>query len=202
MKRLKFTLIGLMFIAVSAYAANMTWEFDKSHSKIEFSVEHMKITEVTGEFEDYSGTIKTDGKNFEGGEISVTIDASSINTGNEKRDKHLQSKDFFHAKKHPKITFDGDNLVKAGEVNGKDKYRLVGDLTMRGHTQEETLVAIHNGTVKSPFSKKLKSGWKIKGTVNRYDYGLKWDKTTEAGNLIVGKKVNIVCNVELTRVAK
>lgn len=198
MRPLKITLLGMLLIATSAYAANMAWTFDKSHSKIQFTVTHMKISEVTGEFKDYSGTIKTEGEDFEGAAINLTIDVSSIDTDNEKRDGHLKQEAFFDADKHPKIKFEGKDLKKVKEMdNGQTKYRLVGDLTMRGTTREETFTAIHNGTVKDPFSGSKKSGWKIEGTVNRYDYGLEWDKTTEAGNLIVSKEVDITCDVEL-----
>lgn len=198
MKRVQITLLGLLMISAVTYAATMNWNFDKSHSKVKFIVEHMKITEVTGSFEKFDGEVKTQGENFEGATINVTIDVASVNTDNKKRDKHLRSKDFFHAEKYPKIKFRGTNLEKAGKTDeGNTKYDLTGKLTMRGHTQQETFTAIHNGTVQDPFSDKKKAGWKIKGKVNRYDYGLKWDKTTETGNLIVGKQVEINCDVEL-----
>lgn len=193
MKTLKLTLLGLMVFVVGAYAATKTWQIDKNHTTIGFTVEHMKISEVSGEFEEYEGTIKTDGKDFSDAEISMSIDVKSINTDNEKRDQHLASEDFFHAEKHPKIKFESTKLEKTGDK----EYRLTGKLTMRGKTQKETFKATHNGTVKDPFSEMIVSGWKISGKVNRYDYGLKWDKTTEAGNLIVGKEVKINCDVEL-----
>lgn len=203
MKHVKLTLVSfvsLVMLAFTAYAATMKWGMDKNHSNISFVVEHMKISEVTGEFEKYEATIKTNGqKNFKSADVMVEIDASSVNTGNKKRDNHLRGKQFFHVKKYPKITFKANGMDKVGKTEkGNTKYKLAGKLTMHGVTQKETFTAIHNGTVKDPFSKKPKAGWEIRGTVNRYDYGLKWDKTTEAGNLIVGKKVDIVCDVEIT----
>lgn len=203
MKRMKLTAIsflGLFTLAFTAYAATMTWGLDKNHSEVKFAVEHMEISEVTGTFKEYEASVKTDGKkDFESAKVNVDIDASSINTGNKKRDKHLRGKKFFHVKQYPKITFKANGMEKVGKTeDGKAKYKLPGRLTMHGQTQKETFTAIHNGTVKDPFSKKTKAGWQIKGTVNRYDYGLKWDKTTEAGNLIVGKNVNIVCDIEIS----
>ncbi len=199
MKRMKFTFLGLLMISAAAYAATMTWNFDKAHSEVKFIAEHMKISEVTGSFEEFDGEIKTQGEDFKNAKINVTIDVNSINTDNKKRDKHLKSEDFFHAEEYPKIKFRGKSLEKVGMTDdGDTKYDLTGQLTMRGETQEETFTAIHNGTIKDPFSKKKKAGWKIKGEVNRYDYGLKWDKTTEAGNLIVGKQVKINCDIELS----
>ena len=203
MKQLKLTAIsflGLLTIGFTAYAAMMTWGLDKSHSKVSFNVQHMKISEVSGTFEDYEASITTNGQeNFESADVNVTIDASSVNTGNEKRDKHHQREDFFNVKEYPEITFNADGMEKIGMTeDGNAKYKLEGELKMHGVKQEETFTAIHNGTVKDPFSKKPKAGWQIRGTVNRYDYGLKWDKTTEAGNLIVGKKVDVVCDIEIT----
>lgn len=203
MKRMNVTissLVGLITVAFGAYAATMTWGLDKSHSEISFTVQHMKISEVSGTFEKYEALIKTDGKdNFENAKVSVDIDASSINTDNKKRDKHLRGKDFFEVEKYPKITFNAEGMEKTGMTDdGNTKYKLEGELTMHGKTQEETFTAIHNGTIKDPFSQKPKAGWQIKGTVNRYDYGLKWDKTTEAGNLVVGKKIDVKCDVEIT----
>lgn len=193
MKTLKLTLLALTVVVAGAYAATKAWQIDKAHSTVGFTVDHMKISEVSGEFEEYEGTIKTEGDNFENAEISMTIDVNSINTDNEKRDQHLKSEDFFHAEEHPEITFESTKLEKSGDK----EYRLIGKLTMRGKTQKETFKAVHNGTVKDPFSEMIVSGWKISGKVNRYDYGLKWDNTTEAGNLIVGKEVKINCDVEL-----
>lgn len=203
MKRMKLTLIsllGLTTIGFTAYAATMTWGLDKGHSEISFNVQHMKISEVSGTFNDYEASIKTNGQdNFESADVNVTIDAGSVNTGNEKRDKHLRGKDFFNVNEYPEIAFNADGMEKVGMTEeGNAKYKLEGELTMHGQTQEETFTAIHNGTVKDPFSKKPKAGWQIRGTVNRYEYGLKWDKTTEAGNLIVGKKVDVVCDIEIT----
>jgi polyisoprenoid-binding protein YceI len=203
MKHFKLTLVSfvsLVMLAFTAYAATMKWGLDKNHSNVSFLVEHMEISEVTGEFEKYEASIKTNGQdNFESAEVMVEIDASSVNTDNKKRDKHLRGEDFFNVKKYPKITFKADGMDKMGKTeDGNTKYKLAGKLTMHGKTRKETFTAIHNGTVKDPFSKKPKAGWEIRGTVNRYDYGLKWDKTTEAGNLIVGKKVDIVCDIEIS----
>lgn len=193
MKTMKLTLLGLMVFVVGAYAASKTWEIDQNHTTIGFSVDHMKISSVSGEFENYEGKIKTEGKDFENAEIMMSIDVGSITTDNKKRDRHLKSEEFFHAKEYPEIKFESTELEKVGEK----EYRLTGRLTMRGNTQEETFKATHNGTVKDPFSEMIVSGWKVKGKINRYDYGLEWDKTTEAGNLIVGKEVRINCDVEL-----
>ncbi len=193
MKHLKITLLALLVIVTSAYAATK-WTIDKAHTKIQFTAEHMKISEVTGEFKEYEGSIKSEGDDFENATINVNIMVNSINTDNEKRDKHLKGEDFFHAEKYPKITFKSTSLEK---MEG-DKYKMSGKLTMRGNTQEEEFTAVHNGTVKDPWGK-TKSGWKVTGTINRFDYGLEWNKTLEAGGLVVGEEIDITADVELAK---
>jgi len=185
--------MALLVVVTSAYAATK-WSIDKAHTKVQFTAEHMKISEVKGEFKEYEGSIKTEGNDFQNATINVNIMVNSIDTDNEKRDKHLKGEDFFNAEKHPKITFKSTTLEK---MEG-DKYQLRGKLTMRGTTQQEEFTAIHNGTVKDPWGN-TKSGWKVTGTINRFDYGLKWDKTLETGGLVVGEEIDITANVELAK---
>lgn len=192
MKKIIFFPVALIFLALVAYGATNVWNFDKAHSSIKFIAQHMKISEVAGEFKKYSGTIKTEGKDFEDAKIEVRIDVNSINTGIKKRDNHLRSEDFFYAEKYPEIIFKSTSLKKIKD----DKYELKGKLTMLGKTQTETFDAVYNGTIKDPYGYN-RSGWKITGSVNRFDYGLKWNKTLETGGLIVGKKINILCDIEL-----
>lgn len=194
MKFIKLSAILLFVTAITVYAAT-TWRFDNSHTKIGFTATHMKITEVNGEFKEYEGTIKTEGtKDFSDAEIEMNIDATSIDTDNEKRDKHLKGKDFFNTEKYPNITFESKNLERVND----DEYELTGDLTIRGTTQEETFTAIYNGTV-TGMRGKTRSGWKITGTINRFDYGVEWDETLDSGGLVVGEEVDINCNVELIK---
>lgn len=193
MKKSILILTAVLFAAFTLNAQTK-WSFDKSHSKVGFSVSHLVITDVDGQFHDYTGTITTDGENFENANIEFTIDVGSIDTDNTDRDSHLKSEDFFAADQYPQITFVGKSMEKAGD----NKYKLTGDFTMRGVTKEVTLDVTHNGTVKDPWGN-TKAGFTIEGSLDRFDYGLKWSNTLETGGLVVGKEVELEIDVQLKK---
>lgn len=193
MKTLKLTAI-LLFLFISINFAQTSWNLDNSHSKLGFSVTHMLITEVDGKFNDFSGSITSNDDTFEGAKIEFSAKIASIDTDNEKRDQHLQSDDFFNAEKFPDLKFVGQSLTK---VEGK-KYKLVGDLTIRGVTKEVELDVVYNGTVADPWGN-TRAGFGIEGEVNRFDYNLKWNKALEAGGLMVGEDVKIYAKLELVK---
>ncbi|MCZ7602590.1 MAG: YceI family protein [Melioribacteraceae bacterium] len=193
MKKINIFLTVLLLSALML-SAQTKWSFDKSHSKIGFTVSHMVITDVDGKFNDYEGTVVTNGDTFEGAQVNFTIQTASIFTDNENRDNHLRSDDFFAADQHPQITFVGKSMTKVSD----DKYKLVGDLTMRGTTKEVTLDVKHNGTVQDPWGN-TKAGFKLTGSVDRFEYGLNWNKAIEAGGLVVGKTVYIDIDVQLKK---
>ncbi|AFN74589.1 YceI family protein [Melioribacter roseus P3M-2] len=184
----------ILFLAVGLINAQTKWNFDKSHSKIAFKVKHMVISEVTGYFNEYEGAVETNGDNFENAKINFTIDVNSIDTDNEKRDEHLKSDDFFNAAKFPKITFVGKSLKKVAD----NKYKLVGDLTIRDNTKEVTLDVTYNGMVKDPWGN-TRAGFKVTGTINRFDFGLKWNALLELGGAVVSEDVDIVIDVQLIK---
>ena len=119
---------------------------------------------------------------------------NSIDTDNERRDNHLKSDDFFNAEKYPNITFKGKSLK---HVNG-NKYKLKGDLTIRDVTKSVVLEVKYGGTITDNRGN-VKAGFKITGMINRFHYQLNWDAAMEAGGLVVGKDVEIVCNIELIK---
>jgi len=180
-------------VAVAGSAVAQTWTIDKVHTKIGFSVSHMVVAETEGVFKDYDGKVVSKTADFNGAEVEFTAKVSSIDTDNEKRDGHLQSDDFFNAEKYPEIKFKG-NLVKEGS-----KYLLKGNFTMRDVTKPVVFDVTYGGTTKAFGGEK--AGFKINGKVNRFDYGLKWDKTIEAGGLVVGQDVEIICKIELNKQA-
>ena len=186
----KYVLIFLM-IAGTVYSttAQTKWKIDKAHSNIGFSVMHYVITEVEGNFQDFDGSVMATGDSFEGAEVEFTAQTASIDTDNEKRDNHLKSDDFFNAKQFPEIKFKG-KLQKNG-----GKLQLVGDFTMRDVTKQVTFDVQHNGTV--DLGKSKKAGFKITGTIDRFDYGVKFNKALETGGLVVAQEVDITCNIEL-----
>ena len=190
------TLINILFISMIAYATTYAqqanWDFDKSHSKIQFDVAHMVISEVTGQFHDYEGKIEIDKNDFTKSNISITIDAKSIDTDHEKRDGHLRAPDFFDVEKYPNITF----ISKSIEKIEKNIYKLSGDFTMHGITKAIDLNVKHIGTIKDPYGN-TRAGFKVEGSINRTDYGMKYNSIMEAGGLLIGEDVSILCNFEI-----
>jgi len=193
MKRINLVLITIFFALVSL-SAQTKWAFDQSHSEIGFSVTHMVIADVDGQFHKYDGTVESNGENWKNTNITFNIDVASIDTDNEDRDKHLRSDDFFNAEKYPQITFVGKSMKKVGE----NKYKLTGDFTMRDVTKEITLDVENKGTITDPWGN-TRTGFKINGTVNRMDYGVKWSKSLDTGGLVVGNEVEIEISVELIK---
>lgn len=190
----KAVFVVLLVLGFTFINAQTKWGVDKSHSNVGFSVTHLIISEVTGQFKSFSAEIESSNDDFSDAKINFSIDVASISTENEGRDKHLKSDDFFNAEKFPKITFVGKSFKK---VDGK-KYKLVGDFTMRDVTKQITLDVIFNGTVKDPWGN-TKAGFKISGELNRMDYNVKWNNLIEAGGAVVSKEVAINVNLELNK---
>jgi polyisoprenoid-binding protein YceI len=183
-------IIVAIAIAVPSLSA-ATWEIDKAHSSVGFTVKHMVITNVNGKFDDFSGTINFDGKDFAAATVVVSINPATINTGNAFRDKHLKSPDFFAADSLPQMGFKSKKVIP-----GKDNtFQVVGDLTMRGVTKEVTLDATFNGTVKGPQGD-TRVGFSATTTVNRQDWGISWSKTLDSGGLVASNDVKIALEVE------
>ena len=188
-----YKLVVLLLLIVSSITfAQTNWSFDKSHSKIGFSVSHLVITDVEGNFSEFDGKIISSGDGFENATVEFSAQVASIDTDNEKRDNHLKSDDFFNAEKFPKLSFVSKSFKKVDDKN----YKLIGDLTIRDVTKEVELDVVHNGTVKDPWGN-TKAGFKLEGEINRFDYNLKWSKTLETGGLVVGEDVTIIGKLQL-----
>jgi len=190
----KLILSAFMATAMLTASAQTTWGVDNSHSTVKFSVSHMVISEVEGNFKTYSGKVITTTDDFQNANIEFTIDANSINTEDANRDGHLKGDDFFYTEKFPQIKFKGTSFKK---VNGKN-YILEGDLTLRDVTKKVKFMVVFNGIVKDPYGN-TKAGFKATTEIKRFDYGLKWNKTVEAGGLVVSDEVQIVVNLELKK---
>ena len=169
-----------------------TWNIDPTHSEIQFKVKHLVISTVTGYFRSFKGTVEAEGDDFENAQITFEAEIDSIDTNNNDRDTHLKSDDFFNAKEFPKMKFESTSFTK---LKG-DNYELKGNLTIRDVTKEVTLEVTHGGTVEDPYGQ-TKAGFEINGTINRKEFGLKWNAVTEAGNVVVGDKVNLHMNVQV-----
>lgn len=174
--------------------ATTQWVLEPTHSEVQFKVRHMMISNVTGHFGKFDGTVETDGEDISTAKINFNIDANSVSTNNEQRDGHLKSPDFFDTSNHPSIKFEGSGLEKVGD----NDYKLNGSLTMRGVTKPVTLNVEFGGIVKDPWGN-IRAGFTVEGKVNRKDYGLNWSAMTEAGGLVVGDDVKIHVNVEFVK---
>lgn len=170
------------------------WNIDTTHSEITFKVKHLVISTVTGKFTDFDASLETDSEEFEDANIRFEATINSIETGNEDRDNHLKSDDFFNAAEHPKMIFESTQFKKTGE----DDYRLLGNLTIRGNTQPVELKAEYGGTVQDPYGN-TKAGFDVTGKINRKDFGLKWNAVTEAGNVVVSDEVKLSLNVQFVK---
>jgi polyisoprenoid-binding protein YceI len=191
MKKLNLVL-ALLFVGAAAMAQT-TWTIDKSHSRIGFSVPHYAITEVEGNFKDFDASVVTKAEDFNGAEVTFTGKTASIDTDNERRDGHLKSKDFFDAEANPEVTFKG-LLSKDG-----GKYKLKGDLTMKGVTKPVVFDVVYGGTMNT--GRGMKAGFKLTGEINRQDFGVTYGGKTPTGELVIGDNITIVCKIELDKKA-
>ena len=172
------------------------WEIDSSHSSVHFSVRHLVIAKVRGTFARWSGTVQVPDGDFSKGTVSVTIDASSINTGVDQRDTHLKSADFFDVAQFPEITF------KATQVQAAkgDELKLVGQLTIKGVTREVALEVERLGELKDPWGNQ-RAAFSAKTAIDRKDFGLTWNQVLETGGVAVGDRINIEIEIEAVRQA-
>lgn len=190
------TVLGLFALSGAGLAAPSTYDIDSSHSSAQFSVRHLMISNVKGEFTKVTGTVTYDVGNLSVSRVDVVIDARSINTRDEKRDGHLKSADFFDTAKFPALTFKSKEFRKS---NGKLQIR--GDLTMHGVTREVVLdVTGPTAEVKDPWGN-IRVGATATAKVNRKDWGLAWNKALETGGVMVGEEVTITLDIEATKKA-
>lgn len=170
------------------------WVIDPTHSKIGFKVRHLMISNVLGNFKQFDGEVLTDGNDFANASINLSIDTASVDTEIADRDAHLRSADFFDVENHPMMKF--TNLTF--EDLGDDTYSLNGNLEIKGIVKSVKLSAEFGGIMKDPWGNE-KAGFSITGKLNRKDWGLNWNSALEAGGVLVGEDVKIICDIELTK---
>ncbi len=192
-------LFSLFFATLFFVAFTLTneepssWSIDNSHSSISFKVRHLGISNVRGEFLTYDADITMDGDDLSSLAVNATIETASIDTGNERRDGHLRSDDFFGSEEFPSLTFVSTGVTK---VDGSD-FHLQGDLTIRDVTQSVVLDGSFLGTAMMRDTER--AGFEATTTINRKDFNLSWDQLTEAGGVIVGHNVEISLELELIK---
>jgi polyisoprenoid-binding protein YceI len=173
------------------------WTIDPTHSEVQFKVKHLMISTVTGTFGTYEGGIETtNDEDFAGASVNFSADIDSISTGQEQRDGHLKSGDFFDAENFPKLTFASTSMVKKDE----DSYTLEGNLTIKGTTKPVTL-KVEFGGIMGDFYGNTKAGFEISGKINRQDFGLTWGAVTEAGGVVVSDEVKLAFNIQVAKQA-
>ena len=171
-----------------------TWVIDPTHSEVQFKVKHLMVSTVTGLFSRYEGKLEMDGNDFDDAKITFFADIDSISTGNEQRDEHLKSAEFFDAPQFPTLSFISTGMTKTAA----DAYVLNGQLTLHGTTKPVTLKAEYGGQMQD-FYGQTKAGFEITGTIKRKEFGLNWDGVTEAGGIVVSDDVKLVLNIQVTK---
>lgn len=173
--------------------ATKKWVIDPTHSEVTFKIKHLMITNVTGSFNIFDAQVETDNEDFTKASIRFTANVDSIDTGNEQRDGHLKSSDFFDAANYPKIKF---VATKYENVDNDGSYELYGDLTIKEVTKQIKLSVEFGGVVKDPYGN-TKAGFTINGKINRKDFGLTWNAVTEAGGVVVSDEVKLNAEIQL-----
>lgn len=175
----------------------MAWQIDHSHSSISFTARHMMISKVRGSCEKFDGEIDFDEENPANSTVFVEAYLSSIDTGDEKRDAHLRSADFFNVDEHPTMTFQSTRVEQTSPNSGK----LYGDLTLRDVTKEVVFDVEYAGVQKSPFGTE-NAGFSATTTVNRKDWNLNWNVALETGGWLVSDKITVEIELELVKVSE
>ena len=177
--------IALMSFMVAAVA---TWKSDAAHSRLGFSITHMGISEVNGQFDKFEVAISAPNADFSGATIEMTAQATSINTGMSMRDDHLRTPDFFDVEKHPTMTFKSTSVKK----DKGNAYLVTGDLTLKGVTKAVTFTAIHNGNAKNRAGGDV-AGFRMSGTIKRSDF-----KIGETGGSL-SDEVKLIADLEVAK---
>ncbi|RAJ79182.1 polyisoprenoid-binding protein YceI [Chitinophaga dinghuensis] len=175
--------------------AKTTWVADADHSELGFKIRHLMITNINGKFNTFSVDAETDDEDFANGKVTASVDIDSISTGNEQRDGHLRSPDFFDVDKYRYIKF---VATKTESVDHDGSWTLWGDLTIRDITKNIKLDVEFGGVVKDPWGN-TKAGFTVHGKINRKDFGLNWNAVTEAGGVMVSEEVKIHCEVQMLK---
>jgi len=176
--------------------ATNQWNIDAAHSGINFSIRHMVVSKVRGRFAKYTGTLSLDDSDITRSVVEATIDAASIDTGTPERDVHLRSADFFDVEQFPVLRYRSTRIERLSA----ERYRVVGDLTIRGVTREVELDVDYGGRAKDPWGNE-RVGFVARASVDRKDFGLQWNQVLEAGGVLVGDRVDIEVDIQAVKAA-
>ena len=177
--------------------SKVKWTLDPVHSEVTFKIKHLMIANVSGEFKQFAIEAETEDEDFTTAKVNFTADINSITTGNEQRDGHLKSDDFFNAEKYPQLKF---TVTKYEDVDDDGSYELYGNLTIRDITKPVKLEVEFGGVTKDPWGN-TRAGFTISGKINRKEFGLKWNAATETGGVVVSDDVRIHAEIQLVKQA-
>jgi polyisoprenoid-binding protein YceI len=186
------TAAAALLIAATAFAGE-TFTIDKTHSETSFRIRHL-MSKTSGRFNDFDANLLLDRQKMENSKMAFTIQAASIDTANENRDKHLRSADFFDVEKHPTISFTSSSIKQTGP----NKFDVTGTLTMRGVAKKVTLPVELLGYAKDQRGND-RVGFSTATTLNRKDYGIEWNRTIDAGGILLGDEVEVTINLSLAK---
>jgi polyisoprenoid-binding protein YceI len=193
MSKTRFAVLATSLALAAPVQATETYQFDKAHTTVGFQVRHI-YTNVSGKFTDFTGTIQVDRAKPESSTVDFTVQATSIDTSEPRRDQHLRSADFFDVANNPTITFKSTSI----KANGKDSWLVTGDFTMHGVTKSVVLPVTLLGEGKDPMGNE-KMGLETGLTISRKDYGLTWNKALETGGVLVGDEVKVQIAIEANK---
>lgn len=189
MKKL-FILAAAALLNTAAFAQT-TWNSDKAHSKLQFTITHLAVSDVDGWFKDFSATIVAAKPDFSDAKVTLTVNTASVNTENDQRDGHLKSPDFFDVAKYPTMTFTSTSISKTST----NHYKLNGNLTLHGVTKPISVDMWYRGTITNPMSKADDAGFKFTGTIKRSDFGF----GSKYGSPMLSDEVQITANGEFAK---
>lgn len=188
MKKMLLLALALLLVAPAAFAA--TYQIDPAHTQIHFTVAHLVVFKVRGNFNEFSGNVEADTASKTLSGASATIQVASVDTRNQKRDEHLRSADFFEVAKYPEMSFVSKTVTGSGS-----NITLTGDLTIKGITKEIVLQGGFLGATTDPWGNQ-RAGFEATGKLNRRDFGLLWNKALDTGGMVVGDEIEIGLEVE------
>jgi polyisoprenoid-binding protein YceI len=170
------------------------WSVDPTHTTVEFAVKHMMFTTVRGRFGEATGEIVIDEADFSASRVAIDIPVATIDTRTEQRDAHLRSADFFDAENHPLLTFRSRRVAGDGREAGS-RFRVVGDLTIRGETREVVLDVVNEGRGTDPWGGQ-RIGFSAEAKIDRTDFGLTWNQALETGGVLVSNEIRIRLEIQ------
>jgi polyisoprenoid-binding protein YceI len=185
---------AVVLFSAAALAQAVQYQIDPVHSSAQFSVRHLMVSNVRGEFAKLTGTVVYDPRNPQASSVEATIDATSINTHEPRRDDDLKSPNFLDVAKYPTLSFKSTKVERAGE----GKLRVTGDLTLHGVTKQVVL-DVDGPSPEVKMGGNIKAGASATTTIDRRDFGLTWNRVLEGGGLVVGNVVKITLEIEMGR---